>query len=554
MAEQTTTKVAAQTGAAKDDLLLASATGLTEDNVSANLNVLANDPGAARLYSLAQNVSGYTATTQFPVTTRVTLASGAVIQINGDGSIGYDAGGVRDLQSYAKGEFFTDTFVYTVRMGNGALSTAKATITVAGANDAPTLASVEPVSILDTENDDNPEAITGTLNGADVDHGAVLTYSLADGSLEGIDEYGKLTLDAQTGAYRFVADPDKIDALAAGVNATASFTVKVTDEHGAASTPVTLTFELKGANDTASISGTTTGAVSEDDASPVGGTVTVSDRDAGQSVFQTPQTLAGAYGNFTVDTATGEWTYTLRNGDANVQALNGGKAVADEIVVKSFDDTATATLHVDVTGVNDEASIDGDKTGWVTEDSVTSVSGKLNMHDVDAGEAGFLAPESLVGQYGQFFFDTDTGGWTYELNNISDAVQALMGGQTRYDDLVVTSLDGSASETIHVAVAGADEAPVIIIDPEPNPVTSYDVSYGNGQGHKQATFDHFDSNDILTSSGNLAYKSFHQEDWGNNGTMDTIVTFDFFNGNGTLKGTVDAILIGYTGFTEAQLG
>lgn len=91
MAAKTTVKVATLTGAAKDDNLLSSVTGVTEDQLSANLNVLANDPGSARLYSLKQDVSGLAGTATFPAVTSAFSAAGATISINADGTIAYDA-------------------------------------------------------------------------------------------------------------------------------------------------------------------------------------------------------------------------------------------------------------------------------------------------------------------------------------------------------------------------------------------------------------------------------------------------------------------------------
>ncbi|MCS0659388.1 VCBS domain-containing protein, partial [Massilia terrae] len=351
MATQTSVKVANLTGAAKDDVLTADITGLTQNKLTGNLNVLLNDPGSAKLYSLIQDPSALASTATLPVVNSVTLASGAKISINPDGTIAYDASTLHTpLQSLAEGENYTDTFVYTIRMANGALSTAKVPVLIAGVNDAPTLAAVTPLSpaaLVDTANWDTPAAINGKVAGADIDHGAVLSYSIASGGQSLTNGYGTLTIDAATGNYSFVADAAKFNSLAAGENATASFSVLVKDEHGAASAPVTLNFKLTGANDTASIDGNGAGRVAEDGTLGASGKLNAHDADHDQAAFQAPASLAGAYGDFTFNSATGDWTYTLRNGDANVQALNAGKVVSDEITVASVDGTATAKLHVE---------------------------------------------------------------------------------------------------------------------------------------------------------------------------------------------------------------
>ena len=41
-----------------------------------------------------------------------------------------------------------------------------------------------------------------------------------------------------------------------------------------------------------------------------------------KTTFQTPTSLEGRYGDFTFNTTTGEWTYTLDNEDPDTQALN----------------------------------------------------------------------------------------------------------------------------------------------------------------------------------------------------------------------------------------
>jgi VCBS repeat-containing protein len=148
MAARTTIKVALRTGAAKDDCLSSSMTGLTEDNLVGALDVLANDPGAATLYSLAQGIEQGAG--QYPVVTSAVLESGATITIAEDGTLSYDASKFAGLQSLAVGEVELDTFTYTVQMANGALSTATATVEIMGANDRPTLAPVAPLNVLDT--------------------------------------------------------------------------------------------------------------------------------------------------------------------------------------------------------------------------------------------------------------------------------------------------------------------------------------------------------------------------------------------------------------------
>lgn len=173
-------------------------------------------------------------------------------------------------------------------------------------------------------------------------------------------------------------------------------------------------------------------------------------------------TLSGAGLTFElVDNAGGRFalvgnTITVANGNA----LDFATAAQHNIALKITNAAGaqrTETLPVFVEDVQFGATITGSTTGAVSEDGTTSVLGDLNVADSDAGQASFAAPASLLGTYGDFSFDTGTGSWEYALRNAIEIVQALNSGQEVHDNLVVTSLDGSASATIDVTIYGFDE-------------------------------------------------------------------------------------------------
>src|SRR5207249_1476021 len=128
--------------------------------------------------------------------------------------------------------------------------------------------------------------------------------------------------------------------------------------------------------------GTATGDVKEDLTLTTSGALSVSDVDAGQAHFAMPSSLAGQYGDFTFDANTGAWTYTLRNADGNVQALNEGQVVHDKLSVQSVDGTASQMVDVTITGTNDIANITGTATGDVKEDLTLTASGSFSVSDV----------------------------------------------------------------------------------------------------------------------------------------------------------------------------
>lgn len=249
----TTQKIAFQTGAAKDELF---ASALNEDQGFVTLNVLANDPGSAKLYSLAQGITS--SSTQVQVLGTATLASGAVISID-NGVVRYDISNV-NYQGLAQGQIAVDTFEYVIQMGNGALSIATASVQVVGLNDAPTLAALplSPVVIEDTSGPESATSVQGKLEGSDVDQGAILTYGFAasecivenaDGTVSLTNDYGTLTLNSTTGDYTFVVNAQALDALGAEDAVSVGFDVLVRDEHGAVSNIETIKFELFGADE-----------------------------------------------------------------------------------------------------------------------------------------------------------------------------------------------------------------------------------------------------------------------------------------------------------------
>ena len=223
MAARTSVRVASVTGAAKDDMFASSVTGLTEDSSSANLNVLINDPGASALYSLAQNVPGTPAMATFPVMTTAFSAGGATISINPDGTIAYDGSTVAGLQALHAGETWTDTFTYTIRMALGALSTATATVSIAGAADPAVFSGDDSGSVFE----DGLLVTGGTLVVTDPDHDE--SAFQAPGDLSG--DHGTFTFAAATGLWDYTLNNSDtaVQALNTGDTLTETLTVMSID-------------------------------------------------------------------------------------------------------------------------------------------------------------------------------------------------------------------------------------------------------------------------------------------------------------------------------------
>src|SRR5262249_42595407 len=146
--------------------------------------------------------------------------------------------------------------------------------------------------------DATPNAASGALTVSDADSGEAVFQSPA--SLNGA--YGSFTFDAATGAWTAKLGNGSAAGEGRKARQKDSDRLAVTSQDGAASQAIVVT--ITGANDAATISGTATGAVTED-ATPnaASGALTVSDADSGEAVFQAASGLQGAYGSFTFDAA-----------------------------------------------------------------------------------------------------------------------------------------------------------------------------------------------------------------------------------------------------------
>ena len=409
----------------------------TEDAPAVTGTVAANDSdvdiGAVLTYALNAPVAGLT--------------------LNSNGSYSFDPSNAA-YQHLAQGATQSVIANYTVTDDQGATATSALTITVTGVNDTAVISGTATGAVAE----DGALTAGNTLTVADADTGQNAYQSPA--SLAGT--FGTFAFNATTGVwgYALANAQANVQALTGGQNV--HDTLSVTSADGTATRVMDVT--ISGANDAASISGTSAGIVAEDAGLTAGNTLTVSDVDTGENRFATPASLAGAFGAFTFNAATGVWGYTLGNAQANVQGLAGGAIVHDTLTVTSLDGTAARVIDVTVTGANDAASITGTSAGAVTEDGGLTAGNTLTVSDADTGENRFATPGSLAGAFGTFTFNATTGVWGYSLANAQANVQALTAGQVVHDTLSVASLDGTSARVIDVAITGANDAPAAVAD------------------------------------------------------------------------------------------
>jgi VCBS repeat-containing protein len=245
----------------------------------------------------------------------------------------------------------------------------------------------------------------------------------------------------------------KFNNLAAGQTDEAVFDYRVSD--GGLATPNTLTLDIAGSNDAAILSSAVIALAEANAPLTTSGTLTISDVD-GPAAFVAQAAFVVTSGTFSIDAA-GAWSFTAASAFDN---LNVGESISETFIAAAVDGTTTS-VQITINGTNDGAVINGTASGSVTEDGALTASGILAVDDLDTGQSQFLAPPSLAGAYGAFSFNALTGAWSYVLNNGLSAVQALNAGQTLQDTLAVSSLDGTATQTLVVTINGANEVSAV---------------------------------------------------------------------------------------------
>ncbi|MFD2053585.1 VCBS domain-containing protein [Mesorhizobium calcicola] len=501
----------------------------------------------------------------------------------------------------------TDTFIYSIRLGNGTLSWATATIQFAGTNDGPVLSGTsDPAAVLEltSASAQNLAAITGNFSVSDLDIGNTLhasvvgspvvqlngsPFSLPAGAAALIAS-GAFTLTDTTSnggaaniGYSYDPTAANLDFLRAGQSLTITYTVQVNDGTTNSGTQ-NVTFTIHGTNDAAVIGDPTVADVTED-SSPTTltatGSISITDVDTGENHFNTTVTPGAGNLGALVLAADGSYTYSVAN--AAVQFLagsnaNGGTAThLDTFTVTAADGTSklvSFTIH----GTNDAAVIGDPTVADVTEDSsptTLTATGSISITDVDTGENHFNTTVTPgAGNLGALVLAAD-GSYTYSVANA--AVQFLAGSNanggtaTHLDTFTVTAADGTSklvSFTIHgtndAAVIGDPTVADVTEDSSPTTLTATGsisiTDVDTGENHFNTTVTPGAGNLgalVLAADGSYTYSvanaavQFLAGSNANGGTATHLDTFTVTAADGTSKlvsftihGTNDAAVIG----------
>jgi VCBS repeat-containing protein len=357
------------------------------------------------------------------------------------------------------------------------------TVNVTGVNDAAVITGDKTDSVIEAGGVGN--AISGTptasgnLDSTDADNTPDDVWTPVTTATSSTRGYGTFTLTADGNwTYNLNNANSTVQALNVGQTLTDTFTVSTVD-----GTTQTVTITINGRNDTAIISGTSSGTVIEAGGMNNGtpgtptttGNLDSTDVDNTADAWATVNTATASdngYGTFRL-TSAGVWTYTVNNNNATVQALNVGQSLTDTFTVSTVDGT-TQQVTVTIEGRNDNPDAIND-ANTITEDSGTPATGNVLDNDTDidnlrtaftvsavqfGSTAGTLG-SALNGIYGSLTLNSD-GSYSYALNNSSPLVQALRSGDVRTEVFSYTMDDGNGGRdtaNLTITINGQNDNP-----------------------------------------------------------------------------------------------
>jgi VCBS repeat-containing protein len=337
----------------------------------------------------------------FSFSTTVTSSDGALgsLIITESGAWTYTLDdSVSSIQSLDAGDIYKESFAVTANASDSSSSVSKTIrISVTGTNDAPTVSAV--IADQSIAEDSTLSFVVPDGSFADVDSGDSLTYTatLADGS----ELPTWLSFDGNTKTFSGTPTNDAVGNIEVAVTATDSASASISD---------TYTLTVSNTNDVPTLAGDITGSVTEDTTTTTTtGTLTGADVDTGDTLTYSIAETSGTYGSIAIDSATGEWTYTLSNTDTDTDALAASASVTETfsaVVTDAAAAQSTAqTITITITGANDApvasdipalSTISNLNTYTISDDDLLAVTA-----DVDTGNTLTISDISL---------DTSTAG------------------------------------------------------------------------------------------------------------------------------------------------
>lgn len=404
------------------------------------------------------------------------------------------------VNSLSKGEVLKDYVTIELDDGNGGTVKKNVEITITGANDAPEFTGLTDVdeTMFNTAN-----TASGQVAISDVDTNDSHTYSLKDGTNTGTSldgSYGTFAVDSN-GKWTYTLDKthNSVATLPGGTTLTDTITITVSD--GTATIEEKITVIITGTNTAPSIDGGTSGTITENgvanQSNELTGKITASDNEGDKLTYKIVNkdgeevtVLEGKYGTLEI-TATGSWTYTLNNNNADVNQMTDADTLREsfDIVVSDGLASEDGTINITIKGANDRpiiASSYENVIGSVSDATPTvKATGTIEASDVDTGDrftftvnndgnfgtginfGDKMSVEDANG-YGTFAI-TSAGAWTYTLKQPLHAdIKALGAGESLDIKLYVKAIDEAGNalsnnqSVVTITINGSNDDPTLV--------------------------------------------------------------------------------------------
>ena len=464
---------------AVNDLLSTDEDTPLSGNVFANNGVAADSDAEGDIFVVSA-VNGNAVN----VGVQITLASGALLTVNGDGTFTYDPNA--QFESLGVGQSDTDSFTYTIDDGNGGTDTATVTLAINGVNDAPDAVDDAFATDEDTALSANVLADNGAGSDSDVEGDALVVTEVNGNALNvgaqiTLASGALLTLNANG---NFDYDPNgQFEDLAVGDSTRDSFTYTLSDGTGGTDT-ATATITIDGAND-APVAQDDDVVTDED--SPVNGNVLADNGNGADSdvdgdtltvtagSFATAkggQVTLNADGTFTYDPSgafeglntgdsdTDAFTYTLGDGNGGSDTatvnivINGVTDVPDNVPPVAQDDSLSTNEDTPLAG---SVLVDNGNGSDLDADGDALTVTQVNGNGLNVGAQITLASGALLTLDANGSFDYDTNG----------QFEDLAVGASTTDSFTYTISDGNGgtdTATATITIDGVNDSPVAADD------------------------------------------------------------------------------------------
>ncbi len=373
----------------------------SEDSPSIAGNLLA-DNGAGADADAESDALVVSAVNGLPasVGAQVTLASGALLTVNADGTFSYDPNGQFD--HLGEGASDVDAFVYTISDGFGGFSSATVSFSLAGVNDAPVakddaVGTDENTALLGDAFADNGQGLD-----ADVDDGDAISVTAVNGQSANVGTQialasgALLTLNADG---TFAYDPNgAFNSLGQGQLGADSFTYEISDGHGGVSS-ATVAVTITGLAPIATAGpDLLIGSSSADTIDGLAGDDTINGLALGDQLFGNAgdDVIDGGEGSDNIDGGDGADLILGQSGRDTVAGGIGNDSIDASAGDDSLDGGANNDSLVGGTGIDRLVGNNGNDTIQGGLDSDTILGGKgfdylLGQDGADSIEGGELA-------------------------------------------------------------------------------------------------------------------------------------------------------------------